>query len=144
MKKSVIIAISAFLAVLLITCVVIVVVKNNGGAPDDTTAPTDTTALAPTLVGTWALPESEWFTHGSPEYWEINEDGKLKYYQTNANGIVLNTIDGSWTVEGETLHVTLAGFTVDYTYKLTDANTMLRSDHGTDVTLTRYTGKIVK
>ncbi len=107
--------------------------------------PEDTAdAAAPTIIGVWALPESEWLSKSAPEYWEFTADGKFAYYQADTSGKVTNTVDGTYIAEGEKLTVTMAGFPLEYTYKLIDANTMLRSDHGTDVTITRYLGALTK
>ncbi len=108
----------------------------------DTATGGSTDAAADTIVGTWELPSSEWVSKSSPEYWIFTADGGYEYVQCDGQGNVLNKITGTYKAEGENLSVTMAGFTLEYTYTLTDPNTMLRSDHGTDATLKRYIGEL--
>ncbi len=117
--------------------------KKDGGT--DTTANQNESGEAQTtIVGTWKLPESEWVSKSSPEYWVFTADGKFEYHQADSSGKISNTIDGTYTAEGENLSITMAGYTLPYTYKLENADTMIRSDHGTSVTLTRFKGTLTK
>ncbi len=153
MKKLTIIAMLLLVAGMLILC------TSCGGGEAGETASSDTqaqtssdsasdTALDSTVpsdasvIGIWALPESEWLEADKAEYWQFFEDGSFKSYSTDSTGKAVSTLDGSYKTEGSKLTLTLAGFPLEYSYTLMGEDSMLRSDHGTDVVLTRYKGEI--
>lgn len=146
MKKTVKIILAAMLAAVLVLSM-----SCAGGEANntDTQTPSDAGASGAgdsTIVGAWNLPKEEWINQEKPEVWVFDRDGTtFHYYQLTKDYEVTNTIDGSYTLEGDQLTITMAGWTLPaYTISLKDADTMTRFDHDTEVTLTRYKGEIKK
>ncbi len=114
--------------------------KGEGADTTDKATTADISNNDPSVVGTWCLPESDWTFTTQQEYWVLGEDGSFAHLQTSEDGKEVKT-EGTYTAENGKLIINYSGFTLpEYTYVLTDANTMIRSDHGDDVTLTRKQG----
>ena len=98
----------------------------------------------PSIIGNWIAPDP--INAELTEIWVFESDSKTYHlYQLDKSNNVINAIDGTYALrENDTLDVTMMGYTLTYTYSLTNANTMVLSDHGTDATYIRFTGEIKK
>lgn len=101
-----------------------------------------TNAPDPSIVGYWKDPVS---TNPSfTDVWCFNADGTYYLYQVAKDGTVKGSIDGTYTISGESMTVVMAGHSLVYdTYKVS-AEAITLTDHGTETVLSKYTGEIKK
>ena len=97
---------------------------------------------APSIIGSWIAPDP--INAEYDELWVFEPDAQTYHlYQVDKDYKVNKSIDGTYKLgENNILEVTMMGYTLTYTYALSDANTLVLSDHGTDATYVRYTGEI--
>ena len=123
-------------------CAVLMVSFVGCGQKADDTTQDLSKAPDPAIVGNWRDPISTNANYA--DVWSFNADGTYHLYQVASDGTVKGSIDGTYSVSGETLTVVMAGHSLVYdTYKVTsDAITL--TDHGTETVLSKYTGEIKK
>ena len=134
-----------FRAVALIMAVLMMMCMASCGVQQTTTA-AETEDLSnapdPTIVGYWKDPVST--SASLSDVWAFHADGTYHLYQVASNGDVRNSIDGTYSISGNSITVVMAGYTLKYdTYTVTE-DKMTLTDHGTETELTKYTGQINK